>query len=355
MPSSVVLPEAGAGRNQALRTVLGLAALAGRPLLCRGLVDDNPRPRPGLGPGGLTTAAAVSQVCGGRLEAALGLEELSLQPGRPAYGDYQFDVARQARSSAPVSWVLEALLPLLAVAGGPSSLYLAGGTHVLGGAISDEVSQVLVPDWRLLGLEVSYTEVSPGFHPEGGGEAEALVEPCQGLGSLEAEKPFAPDRMGLEVVSSGLPVHLAEQALDGALARLELHGFKPRTRLRRARGGVGMALLVWAGAGPLRVGFSALGRRGGRPEALATEAVEELMAFLKSGAGLPAGLAARLLGLLACARGLSKLSVDMMSRELKAAVRAVEAVWPGTVRVFEDPKGGPAILRVMGRDFGRAA
>jgi RNA 3'-terminal phosphate cyclase len=138
------------------------------------------------------------------------------------------------------------------------------------------------------------------------------------------------------------------------LARLELHGLKPLSRLRKARGGVGMALLVWAQAkGGLRVGFNALGRRGGRPEALATQAVEDLMAFLKSGAGLPANLAAQLLAVLACARGQSRLSVETVSRELKGAIKGVEALWPGTVRLHENPQGGPALLRIMGRDLGR--
>ena len=78
LPNPVMLNEAGAGRNQALRTALGLCSLAGRPLVCRGLVDDNPRPKPGLGPGHLTVAQAVATVTGGELAAHLGEEELTL-------------------------------------------------------------------------------------------------------------------------------------------------------------------------------------------------------------------------------------------------------------------------------------
>lgn len=350
-----MLPEAGAGRNQALRTALGLCALTSHPLRCGGLVDDNPRPKFGLGAGGLATVLAAAQVTGGEADVDLGVTELDFFPGHPQAGDYDFDVAAEKRSDAPVSWLLETLLLPLAASGAESSLYLAGGTHVLGGATSDELRQVLLPDWRLLGLEVEYTEITPGFHPEGGGEAEARIQPCAVVWPLVAEGEFKPLRLGLEVVSSGLPVHLAEQAMEGALARLELHGLKPETRLRRARGGLGMGLLVWAEAqGGLRVGYSALGRRGGRPEALATQAVEDLVAFMGSGAGLPASLAAVLLAPLACARGQSRFSIEVMSREFKAAMKAVEALWPGTVRIFEDPKGGPVQVRVGGHDLGRA-
>jgi RNA 3'-phosphate cyclase len=349
------MPEAGSGRNQALRTALSLCALADRPLLCRGLVDDNPRPKPGLGPGHVTLARALATVTGGVWQADLGEEQLAVEPGAPTAGDYDFDMSGERQSAAPLSWILETLLLPLAAAPGPSSLYLAGGTHVMGGATSDEIRQVLVPDWRLLGLDVDYIEVTPGFYPEGGGEAEARVEPCSAISPLVADDEFKPVQVGLEVLSSGLPVHLAEQALEGALARLELHGLKPLSRLRKARGGVGMALLVWAqDKNGLRVGFNALGRRGGRPEALATEAVESLMAFLKSGAGLPASLAAQLLAVMACARGQSRFSVEAATRELKGAIKGVEALWPGTVRLYEDPQGGPVLLRVMGRDLGRA-
>ncbi len=355
MSIPVILPEAGAGRNQALRTALSLCALAGRPLLCRGLMDDNPRPKPGLGPGHLTLARALATVTGGAWQADLGEEQLAVEPGEPRPGDYDFNMSDERQSAAPLSWLLETLLLPLAAAAEGSSLYLGGGTHVMGGPTSDEIRQVLVPDWRLLGLEVDYIEVTPGFYPEGGGEAEARVEPCQVIQPLVAEAAFTPVQVGLEVLSSGLPVHLAEQALEGALARLELHGLKPQTRLRKARGGVGMALLVWAqNQAGLRVGFNALGRRGGRPEALATQAVEDLVAFLKSGAGLPASLAAPLLAVLACARGQSRLSVETSTRELKAAVKGVEALWPGSVRLYEDPQGGPVQLRVSGRDLGRA-
>ncbi|CAO0822514.1 hypothetical protein DFAR_3130004 [Desulfarculales bacterium] len=77
------------------------------------------------------------------------------------------------------------------------------------------------------------------------------------------------------------------------------------------------------------------------------------MAFLKSGAGLPASLAAHLLATLACARGQSRLSVEATTREIKAAVKGVEALWPGSARLYENPQGGPAMLRIMGSDLGR--
>ncbi len=355
MSQPVVVTAAGNGRNQGLRIALALAGVTGRELVCTGVVDDGLRPRPGLGSGGLTATAAAAVISGGGFRASLGQAELDLRPGRPRAGEYTFDMARQRPSAAPVAWLLETLCLPLAQAGEESSLYLSGGTHVQSGPTSEEINRVLIPDLGLMGLELEYVEITPGFFPAGGGEAELRISPAVALRPLEAERPFQAQRIGVDLVSSALPVHLAEQALAAAQDRLTLHGLEGFPRLRRARGGAGLAVLVWAeNPEGLRVGFSAIGRRGGRPEALAMEAVEALKAFLDSQAGLPASLAARLVAAMACARGVSRFSVDMVNRELKAAVAAVEAFWPETARVFEDPRGGPALVRVTGRDWGRA-
>jgi len=82
--------------------------------------------------------------------------------------------------------------------------------------------------------------------------------------------------------------------------------------------------------------------------------VEALMTFLNSGAGLPAFLAAVLMPALACASGESRLSVDRVTPGLKAACRVVEAFWPGTIRLREDPRGGPAELKVLGQAWDSA-
>ncbi|CAO0822513.1 hypothetical protein DFAR_3130003 [Desulfarculales bacterium] len=206
MATPVILHEAGAGRNQALRTALSLCALAGRPLLCRGLMD-NPRPAPGLGPGHQNLAMALATVTGGAWQADLGEEQMAVEPGQPQAGDYTFNMSDERQSAAPLSWFLETLLLPLAAAPGPSSLYLGGGTHVMGGSTSDEIREVLTHDWRLLGLDVGYTEITPGFYPEGGGEAEARVEPCPVIQPLVAEEAFVPVQVGLEVPlgSAGAP------------------------------------------------------------------------------------------------------------------------------------------------------
>lgn len=353
MPFPVYIAYAGLGRNAGLRLGLALSLLSGRALRLSGLVDDQPRPRAGLGPGGLTAAMAAARISQGRFQGELGAGDLEFIPGRVQPGDYAFDLAHLKPSAAPLSLVLETLLLPLAAAPGPSGLILRGGSHVPGGPTSDELAQVLIPNWQALGLKLTYSEIAPGFFPVGGGEAETHVQPAGHLEAWQAEGPFLVRQVGVEVLIAGLPLHLAEQTLRGALERLQVHGLSAQGNIRRARSGRGQALLVWAGDGRLRVGFTALGRRGGRPEALAVEAVEALSGFLHSGAALPAEAASRLLLPLACAQGVSRLVVSHLSRGLKAAAETIEAFWPGTVRFGQGRPNEPLGLRVQGRDWGR--
>jgi RNA 3'-terminal phosphate cyclase (ATP) len=351
--SPITIHNAGAGHNTAFRTGLALASLMGKPVFFTGLVDDNPRPGPGLGPGGITAAAGAAAVTGGHFEGGTGKPELLFSPGnmpRPLAGDYHFDVARQQKSPAALGNLLETLALPLGAAGADSTLTLMGGTHVLGGLTSDELSHVLTHNWRALGMDIQYTEVSPGFFPRAKGEATVIFGQGKALSSLQAEKPFMPKEVGVEVLTSGLPLHLAEQALDGAIGRLEVHGIKAEGRMRKARGGTGLAMLVWASVedGDHRVGFAALGQRRGRPISVATSAAEALVSFLRSGSGLPAHVAASLLPALAAANGVSHLTVDHSSQALVAAAKAIDALLPGSIRLDQRRPQAPIEVRIAG-------
>lgn len=356
MPQVLKLRNAGAGRNQALRTALSLSMITGRPFEFFDAVDDGQHPKPGLGPGGFTAVKAAAAVSGAVYEARLGNPDGSFRPREIRPDAYVFDVSAQRKSAAAVTPIMLCLLPALALAAGDSSLVVNGGTHVHAAPTSDEMRYVLAPTMSWLGLPVSCSEIAPGFLPLGGGEAEMQVKGPAFIRSLQAQGSFMARKVGLEIVSSGLPVHLAEMAMQGAQDRLALKGVRAEGRIRRARGGHGLSVLAWAqSAEGLRVGFSALGHRGGRPEAVAVEAVEGLLTFLQSGVGLPARMAGDLLTILACAEGVSRLSLPSLPTALKASAKVIEAFWPGSLQLLEPRFDKPAEIRVIGQDFGRQA
>lgn len=352
---SIRISQAGAGRNQALRTAVTLSVLTGRPITYEGAVDEGFKPKPGLGPGTVTAVKAAAAISGAGYEARMGQTEGFLKPREPRSGDYVFDVATQRKSAAAISPIMLCLLPILAASQGASSLIVTGGTHIHGAPTSDEMRYVLMPTLRSLGLPVTYSEIAPGFLPVGGGEGELQVRGPASFMGIHAENPFRPENLHLEVVSSGLPVHLAEMALQGAQDRLAVKGIKAEGNIRRARGGHGLSVLAWSDGNGYRVGFSALGHRGGRPEAVAIQAVEGLMDFFQSGAGMPTRQAADLLLPLACAKGVSRIRLGSINQPIKATARVIEQFWPGTVQVTDRHYDKPAEIRINGRDFGRGA
>jgi RNA 3'-terminal phosphate cyclase (ATP) len=350
---SLFLPSAGLGRNQGFRTALGLSTLTGQPVRLAGLMGDQPRPKPGLGPGGKTQVAAAARVCNGNFDLSADTREVLFTPGTPRSGDLAFDVAWERSSSAPLSLVAEAVLLPLSAAQGESQVVLGGGTHVISGPTSDELSHVLAPMWASLGLRVRVSEITPGFFPAGGGEVELKTAPAGPLRPINAEQPFRLEKVRVEIIISGLPLHLAEQAETGALGRLELHGLPAEASIRRARAAKGLAVLIWAQSGGLRVGYSAIGSARSRPEALAIDAAEKLEHFLDRGVGLPADQAAMLLAPLACARGASRFTVDSLSPALRGAAEAVNLFWPETVRIDHGGRDSLTRVRVLGRDWGK--
>ena len=181
---------------------------------------------------------------------------------------------------------------------------------------------------------------------------EASFASSSGIIPLEAQDPFVVRKVGVEIMLSGLPVHLGEQAEEGACQRLSLSGLEPTVNIRRARGAKGMALLVWAqGVNGLRVAFRALGRQGGRPGALATAAVDTLMGFVESRAGMPSSLAAVLLAPLVAAKGVSRLTIDQPTAGFQAAVETMDMILPGTVLVTPARPGNPWEIKVMGQSL----
>ena len=351
--SIVSINQAGAANNQALRTALALSLLTGIGVDFEGLKDDNPRPRPGLGKASLNLLAAVARSCQGQFQGVVGEERASFTPGVFQYTDYTLSLSALRFSEAPLSWLLETMVPALCALEQPVSILASGGgTHVFGGPTSEEVNQLILPLWSRMGLAVDFLEIAPGFHPNASGEVEISISPSKHKKPLELTAAFKPVRLGVDAVIADLPVYLAEQAMEAVASRLSRYGFQTETSLRQPMSGHGQGLLVWADNGQWRVGFSIMGRKGARLDTLAGQAVEELLSFLKSGASLPAHQALYCLLPAILAPAHSRILVDKVDSALKAAIRVLDKFYPETVSLAGTGTG--AILHIKGRPPTRA-
>lgn len=337
--------------NQGLRTALGVSLLSGLPVKARGLKDDNPRSRPGLGRESLNLLALLARISQGKFTGVVGRASADFIPGKELDPQFTLSLSGLRFSEAPFAWVVETLLP--ALNNQPEAVHIllsGGGTHVFGGPNTEEINQLLLPLWQTMGFNMEYMEVTPGFHPNASGEVEITLTPNPGLKPLDLMRPFVAKSCELSAVVAGLPVYLAEQALLAASQRLEHYGFHDvQTSIRKPMAGQGQAITLWADNGGYRVGFSLLGRKGTRLESLVGKVVDDLREFCLSQSALPARQALWCLLPMTQADGLSKVLIDRPSGALRAAMDVVNQVRPGSVSLQQIPSG--TVLLVQGKPW----
>lgn len=287
----------GEGGGQILRTALGLAAVTGTGFRMHSVRAR--RSRPGLARQHLASVRAVARLCDARVAGdGLGSTELTFRPGALRAGRHRFSTG----GAGSATLVLQALLPPLLTASGPSEVELEGGTHTLSAPPFEFVDRTLAPLLRRMGAGIELELARPGFYPAGGGRMRVRIEP----GSLE---PLDLPRRGpilgrsARAIVSALPAHIARRELDVVAAELGLDERDLETVEVPDPVGPGNVLLLAVESEAVTELFTGFGRRGVRAERVAEEAVRALRAY--EGTDVPVGrhLADQLLVPLALAGG----------------------------------------------------
>ncbi len=322
----------GKGGGQVLRTALSLSVVLGQPVALDRIRAA--RPRPGLQPQHLTVVRALAAISDAEVEGdALDSTRLTFAPRALRGGDYAFDVGAIRGSAGSVSLLFQALLLPLALASMPSRLVLKGGTHVPWSPPVHYLSQVFLPVLSEIGLDADVTLKRWGWYPRGGGEIEAEIRPAGGWTRLswEARAP-RPVITGVSAVSR-LPLSIAERQRHQALERLRARELEAEITLVEDREALGPGTLMFLAASGVgtRAGFSALGRRGVRAEAVADEATDQLLRYLDSGAAVDDHLADQLVPFLALARAPSVFTCPTCSNHLETVAWLVEQFLPARV------------------------
>jgi RNA 3'-terminal phosphate cyclase (ATP) len=331
----------GEGGGQILRTALALAVARRRAVHLVRIRAQ--RPRPGLQPQHLTVVRALAAVSAAEVSGdALGSTELTFVPHGLRPGEYHFDVGALRGSAGSVALLFEALLLPLAQACGPSQLTLLGGTHVPWSPSVPYITDVVLPALELTGVRAHVTLRRPGWYPAGHGEIQAVVEPPgPAHGCTIDTASAASTATGVSVVSR-LPASIAERQRARALERLAAAGVEASIDLHVDADAVtpGTALFVAVRG---RAGFTALGRRGLRAEAVADAAVDAFLAWRAAGAAIDAHLADQLLPFLAVAPSPSRLTSPELTSHLRTVAWVVEQFMPVRVSLSE---GVPPVIEV---------
>ena len=301
------------------------------------------RPKPGLQPQHLTVVRALAAISEAEVEGdALDSTELTFVPRALKGGTYRFDVGAIRGSAGSVSLLFQALLLPLAFAPRESRLTLIGGTHVPWSPPVHYLTEVFLPALGQIGVQARLTLKRWGWYPAGGGEVEVTIVPARGL------SPFSQKTGGRAVTIRGLsavsrlPRSIAERQQARALERLAAAGLAAEIAIEVDATALGPGTLLFlAVAG--RAGFSALGRRGLRAEAVADQAVEPLLAWVASGALVDDHLADQLIPFLALAPGISTFTCPALSPHLRTVAWVVGQFLPARIELDEGP---PARVRI---------
>lgn len=336
IPPLVIDGSHGEGGGQILRSALALSALSGRPFRLVNIRAN--RPKPGLAAQHLTAVRAAAEICDAGVNGdSLQSLELGFTPRCPVRpGDYLFDVAeaRAGGSAGSVTLVLHTILLPLALAPGRSVVTIRGGTHVAWSPNADYVNDVWLPTLAGMGLRAQMELLRFGWYPAGGGAVRVSVDGTAGrpLGALRPGERGGLRWLRGRAVAARLPQHIPERMRDRARALLIEAGMPGEIQAEIADAvcpGAGIFLVLEYEGG--RGGAAALGERGKSSEAVAEEAVTELLAYERSGAAFDKHLGDQLLLPAACAADESHFSVALVTRHLLTNSWVVEQF--GTARV----------------------
>lgn len=333
----------GEGGGQILRTALALATILGRPVEVSKIRAR--RKNPGLQAQHLTAVMALAEISRAEVKGAEpGSTSLAFVPHQVKGGDYVLDVG----TAGATTLVFQAVVWPLCLGAGRGQLVIRGGTHVPWSPPFHYLRDVFLPAAGALGLQAGVELLRWGFYPRGGGGIRAEVHPPTQFKPIDLlSRPSPAAVRGVSAVGN-LPRTIGERQRDRAAKRLKAEGLSPEIEFVEASGlGQGTFLFLVLPEGPAPAGFGGLGERGKPAEEVADEAVDQLLAFVRSGATVEAHLADQLLIPMALASGRSTMTVERITDHLATNAWVIERFLPGTVHI-EGKAGAPGRVTVNG-------
>jgi RNA 3'-terminal phosphate cyclase (ATP) len=331
----------GEGGGQILRSSLALSLLTGKPFRLRNVRAG--RPKPGLRPQHLTSVRAAAKVGGAQVRGdSVGSADLTFEPGAVSAGRYRFDIG----TAGSTGLVLQTLaLPLALRGGAPSEITVVGGTHVT----TSPCFHFLDLTWRAylerMGLRLSLRMLRPGFYPRGGGEVVAHIQPAQSLHGLRLWARGEATVHGFSA-AAGLPHHVIERQARRAAFRMKRFGVEARLREESWEGGPGSVLALVVDTDPAPALFFGLGARGKPAEAVADEAADQAIAYLRAApAAADCHSADQIVLPLALAEGPSEYTAAEMTQHLLTNVATVRRFVEREI-VCEGRLGEPGVVRI---------
>ena len=305
------------GGGQILRVSVALSAVTGKPIRIYNIRAK--RSPPGLRAQHMNAVRALAQLSDAEVTGiGIGSKEIEFDPSSPRGGSFKIDVG----TAGSTSLVLQALMPVMSFSPSKTFVEITGGTNNPMAPAVEYLQEVLLPAISKMRYKGSIELLRRGFYPRGQGIVRAAVEPIKTL------KPLIIERLG-EVkeikglsYSSRLPAHIvermarsAERIITGAgykKVEIELEALQASQGRCAADPGCGIILFAKSKEGAI-IGADSLGELGKPAEKVGTEAAEELLRQLRSGAPVDKHLADQLIVYMSLADGRSTIRTSELT------------------------------------------
>jgi RNA 3'-terminal phosphate cyclase (ATP) len=331
----------GEGGGQVLRTSLALSLVTGKPFRIEKIRAG--REKPGLLRQHLTAVNAAAAVGGAQVEgAALGSREITFRPGSVRPGEHRFAVG----TAGSATLVLQAVLPALLGARGPSTLTLEGGTHNPNAPPFDFLDRAFLPLLRRMGVRVEAALERPGFYPAGGGKFEVRVEPAERLVRLDLPARGDVKRRLARALVSNLPRNIADRELKAVRDLLSWERSSLVAEEVQGSPGPGNLLMLELESEHVTEVFTGFGQKGVTAEKVAGDAIDELREYLASGAPVGKHLADQLLVPIAVA-GRGSFSTIKPTRHTTTNIDVISRFLDVKIETRKEP-GGTWTIEVSG-------
>jgi len=306
----------GEGGGQILRTALLLSLATHKPFEITNIRSK--RPKPGLLNQHLAAVRAVKKITSSTvLGDELGSTKLRFIPGRVITDKVRIDVG----TAGSVTLILSTLLPALSIIGSQVSVSITGGTDTKWSPAYDYFSNVIIPLYFRLGINVQSRLEKRGFYPIGGGEVFAVSQPSEKILPLKSKDGRA-NEVNIRSICSNLPLEVAKRQAESAQALLRKYEIKVKDveSTREPASSPGTAITLWyvdISAG-IFVGGDAIGERGVAAEEIGRRAAT---AFIKSSkAPLDAHIADVAIPLLSLAEGDSEIVFPEVTGHIRSNI-----------------------------------
>jgi RNA 3'-terminal phosphate cyclase (ATP) len=281
----------GEGGGQILRTSLALSCITGRALHIDNIRAA--RRNAGLAKQHLVCVEAARGICDAKSQgAALGSKVLDFQPGSIRSGDYHFDIG----SAGSASLVIQTVLPVLFLAGQPSTVTVTGGTHNPMAPPFDFLCETFLPAVATAGFQADCRLIKPGFFPAGGGKMTINVQAWEENTSrpIDLCEPLEQPQIYARIYTAKLPAHIAQrQKRLLSQSGLDLQDIEHVEVTDSA--GAGNCVMIRLCSSSRTTVFTAYGMRGKPSQEVVGEVVAQAKDFSAGGAAIDRFLADQLL------------------------------------------------------------